>query len=278
MKTFKQIREDAARHKQAAKDHYYGAHLMKKYGDDDHHDSMSDHGSAGKAHRTAAAMSRKHGNNSPQYKQAAKAAKTASKDALSSDGHHDMKRSEPRYHDSMNDLKKSLKKPKPKPVGEATVNELSKKTLGSYVKKAGQSHANIITKASNKQGTVKYGSDAEKRNDKRFDKADRRAKGLNRAIGKLVNKEGSLDELSRKTMGSYLKKAIGHDGYDEKPNLGNIKQASSMKDKDRKDSLLGTQYFSSPKTGKSKLTHDMLKRMKANRKKGIATAVKKLQK
>lgn len=277
MKTFKQVREDAAMHKQAAKDHYYGAHLMKKYGDDEHHDSMSDHGSAGKAHRTAAAMSRKHGNDSPQYKQAAKAAKTASKDALSSDGHHDMKRSEPRYHDSMNDLKKSLKKPK-KPVGEETVNELSKKTLGSYIKKAGQSHANITTKASNKQGTVKYGSDAEKRNDKRFDKADRRAKGLNRAIGKLVNKEGSLDELSRKTMGSYIKKAIGHDGYDERPNLGNIKQASSMKDKDRKDSLLGTQHFSDPKTGKSKLTHDMLKRMKANRKKGIATAVKKLQK
>ena len=275
MKTFKQLREDAAMHRQAAKDHYYGAHLMKKYGDEDHHDAMSDHNAAAKAHRTAAAMSKKHGNTSPQYKQAAKAAKTTSRDALSSDGHHDMKRSEPRYHDSMNDLKKSLTKKKP--VGEATVNELSKKTLGSYVKKAGQSHANLTTKASNKQATVKYGSDAEKRNDKRFDKADRRAKGLNRAIGKLVNKEGSLDELSRKTMGSYLKKAIGHSDYDEKPNLGNIKQASSMKDKDRHHSLLGTQYFSG-KDGKSKLTHDMLKRMKANRKKGIATAVKKLQK
>lgn len=109
MKTFKQIREDAAKHAQHAKDHYYGAHLMKKYGDDEHDESRDDHNAAGKAHRTAAAMHRKHGGDSPQYKQAAKAAKRASKDALSSDGHHDMKRSEPRYHDSMNDLKSSLK-------------------------------------------------------------------------------------------------------------------------------------------------------------------------
>ena len=109
MKTFKQIREDAAKHTQHAKDHYYGASLIKKYGDDDHKEAHNDHNSAAKAHRKAAAMSRKHGNTSPQYKQAAKAAKTTSKDALSSDGHHDMKSQEPRYHDSMNDLKKSLR-------------------------------------------------------------------------------------------------------------------------------------------------------------------------
>ena len=34
MKTFKQVREDAAKHAQHAKDHYYGAHLMKKYGEE----------------------------------------------------------------------------------------------------------------------------------------------------------------------------------------------------------------------------------------------------
>ena len=161
---------------------------------------------------------------------------------------------------------------------EKEVNELSKGTLGSYIKKAGQSHANLITKASNKDATAKSGSDDEKSNQKRWQKADKRGQGLNRAIDKLVKKEGALDELSKKTMGSYVKKAIGHDDYDERPTLGNIKQASSMSDKDRKHSMLGTQHFSDPKTGKSKLTNKMLQKMKQKRKQGIATAVKKLQK
>ena len=110
MKTFQKLREDAAKHMQHAKDHYYGASLAKKHGDEpEHKDTQSDHTAAAKAHRKAAAMSRRHGNTSPQYKQAAKAAKTTSKDAMSNDGHHDLKKREPRYHDSMNDLKKSLR-------------------------------------------------------------------------------------------------------------------------------------------------------------------------
>ena len=110
MKTFKQIREDAAKHRELAKDHYYGGHLLKKYGDDpDHHHASDAHSDAGKAHLAAAAAHAKHGGDSPQYKKAAKAAKSASKDAMDTDGHHDMKHMEPRYHDSMNDLKRSLR-------------------------------------------------------------------------------------------------------------------------------------------------------------------------
>ncbi len=109
MKTFFQIREDAQKHMALAKDHYYGSHLAKKYGDEEHKETQSDHSDAGKAHRTAAAMHKKHGSDSSQYKQAAKAAKSASKAAMSGEGHHDLKGSEPRYHDSMNDLKKSLR-------------------------------------------------------------------------------------------------------------------------------------------------------------------------
>lgn len=110
MKTFKKIREDAQKHMSLAKDHYYGSHLVKKYGDEaEHKETQNDHSAAGKAHRTAAAMHKKHGGDSSQYKQAAKSAKSASKAAMSGDGHHDMKSSEPRYHDSMNDLKKSLR-------------------------------------------------------------------------------------------------------------------------------------------------------------------------
>ncbi len=160
---------------------------------------------------------------------------------------------------------------------EEALDELSKGTLGGYIKKAGQSHANMSTKASSKDGTAKFGSDDEKSNQKRIKKVDTRGVGINRAINKLVKKEGSLGELSKKTIGSYVKKAIGHDDYDERPTLGNIKQASSMKDKQRKHSMLGTQYTTS-KDGKSRLSHDMLKKMKAKRKQGIATAVKKLQK
>jgi len=165
-----------------------------------------------------------------------------------------------------------------KQIRESLINELSKKTLGSYVKKAGQSHANLTTKASDVEGEAMPGSDREKRNQRRWQKADNRAQGVNRAVDRLVNKEGALDELSKKTMGSYVKKAIGTDDYDERPNLGNIKQASSMNDKDRKHSMLGTQYFNDPKTGKSKLTNKMLQTMKQKRKQGISRAISKLEK
>lgn len=84
------------------------------------------------------------------------------------------------------------------------LDELSKKTLGSYVRKAfvdaGNNAADYGEKA-NQAATV---ADAERA----YQKYHKRRKGVGKAIQKLTKEDlEELDELSRETLGSYIKKA-----------------------------------------------------------------------
>jgi hypothetical protein len=106
---------------------------------------------------------------------------------------------------------------------EVELDELSKKTLGSYVK--GASH-DIATKSAatgryaeraNKASddmkkTGDYSQYTQKRKDdetadKMFNKSWKRRLGVAKAVDKLTKEEQELDELSKKTLGSYVKKA-----------------------------------------------------------------------
>jgi hypothetical protein len=106
---------------------------------------------------------------------------------------------------------------------EVELDELSKKTLGSYVK--GASH-DIATKSAatgryaeraNKASddmkkTGNYSQYTQKRKDdetadKMFNKSWKRRLGVAKAVDKLTKEEQELDELSKKTLGSYVKKA-----------------------------------------------------------------------
>jgi hypothetical protein len=106
---------------------------------------------------------------------------------------------------------------------EVELDELSKKTLGSYVK--GASH-DIATKSAatgryaeraNKASddmkkTGNYSQYTQKRKDdetadKMFNKSWKRRLGVAKAVDKLTKEEQELDELSKKTLSSYVKKA-----------------------------------------------------------------------
>ena len=77
---------------------------------------------------------------------------------------------------------------------EETLDELSKKTLGSYVKAAAKD-------------AEQAGQDQEHYGDKSdYARGNKRQNGISKAIDRLT-KEETLDELSKKTLGSYIKKA-----------------------------------------------------------------------
>ena len=79
------------------------------------------------------------------------------------------------------------------------IDELSKKTLGSYVKKA---TGDAVTKA------YKAGDVRDKDSGKNYMKALGRQIGISKATTKLAKEEvEELDEISKKTLGSYVKKA-----------------------------------------------------------------------
>jgi hypothetical protein len=102
----------------------------------------------------------------------------------------------------MSDTKKpvSLKKaPWEKNEEVEQIDELSKKTLGSYVKKAA---GDAVTKA------YRAGDVRDKDSGKNYMKALGRQIGISTATSKLAKEEvEELDELSKKTLGSYVKKA-----------------------------------------------------------------------
>ena len=68
---------------------------------------------------------------------------------------------------------------------ETELDELSKSTLGSYVKKASKSSGNMVSKIDKLEPKVKSGSDAEKRNMKRTDKFFNRQANIGKAIEKM---------------------------------------------------------------------------------------------
>ena len=103
------------------------------------------------------------------------------------------------------------------PEEQEQIDELSKKTLGDYVKKASHdvAHKGALTRkhamdsdaAKEKQDYVGARKSMEKA-DKTFAKSWKRREGMAKAVDRLTKEESEqIDELSKKTLGSYVKAA-----------------------------------------------------------------------
>ena len=145
------------------------------------------------------------------------------------------------------------------------IDEISKATLGSYIKKASgaeqpknvMSPKNVpLTKIAAYQGDSETGHFGKRFNQATYDKAERlrknRETGIKTAVNKLTKEESEqIDELSKDTMGRYIKKAatkIGTQGV-----TAGLKIAKDERSQKNFDTI-------------------------GKRERGIATAVKKLTK
>jgi hypothetical protein len=133
------------------------------------------------------------------------------------------------------------------------IDELSKKTLGSYVKKAKDDLGNREAEVTRNRYVDPRGvKDPVKHNNALLMKRANRRDNINKAVDKLTKEEvENLDELKKSTLGSYVNRA-----------------ADDISHIQRDITSTGTQ---SP-------DYKNLSRMRRNRKGGIATAVKKLTK
>ena len=112
--------------------------------------------------------------------------------------------------------------PRVRATESVTLDELSKKTLGSYVKKASSDMASNAYNLGARDPLKKPGS---------WDKAFKRKAGIEKATDKITKEEAeNLDELSKKTLGTYVKKAAG-----SAVGLGAITTAQAMSSKGKAD-------------------------------------------
>ena len=89
---------------------------------------------------------------------------------------------------------------------EATeLDELNKKTLGSYVKKASRDVANRSADNARDYATGNRPVGMNKKSLKNW----KREIGIDKAVDKMAKEATELDELNKKTLGSYIKKASG---------------------------------------------------------------------
>ena len=154
-------------------------------------------------------------------------------------------------------------------VKEESVNELSKKTLGSYAKKAmtdKDTQSRFATEYE-KRGMAAKSTAVQHKNFKKANRADdkfrNRTTGINKAIDKLT-KESSLDEISKTKMGQYINRA--HSDKDTQTKRAGIFDKKGM-DAD-KDKDMYKQFDNADKARKKA----------ANRTAGIGKAVNKLTK
>jgi hypothetical protein len=109
------------------------------------------------------------------------------------------------------------------------IDELSKSTLGSYAKKATNSVASNAYNAGDSNKDIDTRSKA-------FGKTVKRLKGVSIATDKLTKEETQLDELSKSTLGSYIKKASATAVASTKKaqQYGNLAKDSEKRAKDPK--------------------------------------------
>jgi hypothetical protein len=157
-------------------------------------------------------------------------------------------------------------------MNEEQIDELSKKTMGSYVKKASgaEKPKNVmdpknvpLTKIAAYQGDSETGHFGKRFNQATYDKAERlrknRETGIKRAVDKITKEEvEQVDEISKKTMGRYINKA--KDSIDMTSYRSGIKDGTAISS--------STPYKS----------NNPLERKLTKRHKGISMAVKKLTK
>lgn len=135
------------------------------------------------------------------------------------------------------------------------IDELSRKTLGSYAKKAKDQMSRSDTIAGREMGSRYDGQRPSPNERKHNQRADKRYRGLDMAINKLAKEEvEQIDELSAKTLGSYVSKAARSAGSNI---AGAVASGMANGNKDDQRSM-GRNY--------------------AKRLKGIDTAAKKLTK
>lgn len=160
---------------------------------------------------------------------------------------------------------------------EEQLDEISKKTLGSYIKKADHEvyRAGRMAALSNRDKDEKGKTEA-------GEWISKRQKGISKAVDKLTESE-QLDEISKKTLGSYIKKA----GEDYAQTAMKAQQTRSARD--RITHLSNTNDFSNDElktvrkaqndmydtNSKKELEHIIHAR---KRQKGISKAVDKLTK
>ena len=153
------------------------------------------------------------------------------------------------------------------------IDELSKKTLGSYVKKAKDQMSRSDQIAGIELGRrsdlgARVGN-VERKHNKR---ASKRYFGIDKAVDKLTKEDAEqIDELSKKTLGSYVKKASGA----ERPK--NVMSQKSV------PITTIAAYQGDSETGHfgkrfNQATYDKAERLRKNRETGIKTAVNKLTK
>ena len=160
------------------------------------------------------------------------------------------------------------------------VDELSKATLGSYIKKANYAGG---------MADFKHGRIADRRGDSKEKTAlaatsHKRTKGIAMAVNKLTKEEvEQVDELSKATLGSYIKKA-SHDVATKSAATGrygekSIKHSDDAKKFDRRQTgdsdNWSSAYFGARSAGK---VADRFFNQSWKRREGIAKAVDKLTK
>ena len=204
-------------------------------------------------------------------------------------------------HESIHGNKPTITK---ESVNEKTLEELSKKTMGSYINKAVKSKGNAETRdgvGTGKAFANDTWTDERRANDNHklgsgYNKPDRnrkiknRSSGIERAADKMSAESNQVDELSKKTLGNYVKKASDDHSYKsnarglnhtdpESHNDDNTTNPTSNQPTDAFLKKRVTRDRHGLATGSAHTVASKqaaLKKDISNREKGIATAVKKM--
>lgn len=156
------------------------------------------------------------------------------------------------------------------------IDELSKGTMGSYINKA-------ATKMGSQGVTAGLKIAADEKSSKNFKDMGKREKGIKLAVSKLTKEEQDfvdslndadmeqIDELSKKTLGSYVKKASGAEQPKNAMSPKNIPLTKiAAYQSDSETGPIGKRF--------NQKTYDKSERLRKNRETGIKTAVNKLTK
>lgn len=184
--------------------------------------------------RSAAEKSAHAATTQAQHNKATAAYRAADKGAKKSlAGHSDLVKQHSQLTKKINKRMDGIDRAYDKMHEAVELDEISKKTLGNYVRKAADDMAYYAARKSSDYSNTADGHKAYTRDNK---KRVRRAKGIDHAIYKLTGEAVELDEISKKTLGSYVKKAssaaasdavkYGQQGSSEK-GLGHFRKAYS---------------------------------------------------
>jgi hypothetical protein len=145
------------------------------------------------------------------------------------------------------------------------IDELSKDTMGRYIKKA-------ATKIGTQGVTAGLKIAKDERSQKNFDTIGKRERGISTAVKKLTKEDvEQVDEISKTTLGSYVKKASG---AEQPKNVMSPKNVPLTKiaayQGDSETGHFGKRF--------NQHTYDKAERLRKNRETGIKRAVDKLTK